>query len=345
MKKLLLNVALSVLIGLSIVTLLGVLKVRQEIFSALLTFPKRILVKILALLFLDYLLHAVRLYAVLRGIGYKVGLLHCFENAFFTIYFSFVTPMSIGGQPFQIYHLTKLGVKTYDATNVSVSRMFIGIFVVFFLDLIFISKVVGILRGTLGLTLVVAGFFISLLITILGLLVYLNKKLLLSIVGTVRRLTKSQRIREKEKAIVDWIEKMTESTKYLFVRSFWAVLADFILGVIGSAVVAYQLKVSIEALETRTVPLAVFWGVMVMLNSVVYYIPTPGSSGGIEGLYQIVFSALYNPRATLGGIVVYRLLSYYLIIFLGTVLIWRFTRFRQTLSQVRRESGVVDESR
>jgi len=332
LRKILKNVLISVLFGFSIVTIIGLISAKQGLISALKSFPKSALLTLLVLLIIDYLIHAQRLYFILRGLGYKVRFLDCLENVFYTVYFSFVTPMSIGGQPFQIYHLTRLGVKTYDATNVSISRMFIGIFIVFFVDILFLKRVLLILRGTVGLTVVLVGFAISVLITILGLLVFLNKTWLHGILRFVQRVTKSEKLRERERAILEWIDKMSSSTKYLFSKSFWAVMLDFLLGLVGSALVSYQLKYALESVSSNQVALFTFWGIVSMLNSVVYYIPTPGSSGGIEGFYQLVFSKLYGSKSAMSGILVFRLVTYYLIVFLGTILIWRFKKLERKFS-------------
>ncbi|ODN31065.1 lysylphosphatidylglycerol synthase transmembrane domain-containing protein [Fervidobacterium thailandense] len=337
LKKILLNILISVLIGFSIVTIIGIISAKQDLISALKLFPKYAILNLLVLLVIDYLLHALRLHFILIGLGYRVRFLDCLENVFYTVYFSFVTPMSIGGQPFQIYHLTRLGVKAYDATNVSISRMFIGVSIVFFVDILFIKRVLSILKGTVGLTVVLVGFGISVLITLLGLLVFLNKTWLYGVLRFVQKVTKSQKLRDRERAILEWIGKMSSSTKYLFSKAFWAVILDFLIGLVGSAIVAYQLKYALESVSHAQVPLFTFWGIVTMLNSVVYYVPTPGSSGGIEGFYQLVFSKLYGSKAAMSGILVFRLVTYYLVVFLGTIFIWRFTRIG------RKFSGSLDE--
>jgi len=105
--------------------------------------------------------------------------------------------MSIGGQPFQIYHLTRLGIPAYEATNISISRMFVGIAIVFTVDIFLIGKVLSILRGTVGLTLVLIGFFVTVVITILGFLVFVNKKALLNIFRFVGFITRSEKMKRR----------------------------------------------------------------------------------------------------------------------------------------------------
>ncbi|MGB4755733.1 MAG: hypothetical protein WBH69_06735, partial [Fervidobacterium sp.] len=51
-------------------------------------------------------------------------------------------------------------------------------------------------------------------------------------------------------------------------------------------------------------------------------------------------------KASMSGIVVYRFVTYYLIVFLGTVLVWRFARFRKEIEAVEspEKSSEITES-
>ncbi|MCX7653164.1 MAG: flippase-like domain-containing protein [Fervidobacterium sp.] len=323
------NIIIALAIGLSIINIVGIFFAKQNPFKAILSFPIKIIPVLIFLLSVDYVVHALRLMVVVKSMGYKISFFQALENVFFNIYFSFVTPMSIGGQPFQIYHLSKIGVSSYDATNIAISRMFIGILVVFAIDVTLISRVIGILRGTVGLTFVLLGFLVTLVISLAGFFAFMNKKFLFGVFKFINKLTKSQKLKDKEKAAIEWIDKMSTSTKTLFFKNYWALIIDFALGVLTSLITPLQLKLCIEAISNTEIPLSFIWGILMMLNTIVYYIPTPGSSGGIEGFYQLVFSHFYDTRSAMTGILVYRVITYYLIVFVGTILIWKFARFRE----------------
>jgi len=316
-------------VGLSIVNIVGVFFAKQNPFKALLSFPVKVIPLLILILFVDYVIHALRLLIVVRSMGYKITFFQAFENIFFNIYFAFVTPMLIGGQPFQIYHLSKIGVSTYDATNIAISRMFVGIVIVFAVDIMFIRQVIGILNGTVGLTFVLLGFLVTFAISLAGFFAFINKRFLFGIFKFVNKITKSQKLKNKEKAALDWIDKMSTSTKTLFLKNYWALLLDFALGLIASLFMPLELKLCIEAISGTSIPLSVIWGILMMLNTIVYYIPTPGSSGGIEGFYQLVFSHLYDNKSAMTGILMHRIITYYLIVFLGTILIWKFAKLRE----------------
>ncbi len=331
LRKIMINIIIAVVISLSVVNIVGIFFAKENPYKALISYPFKYVPVFLVILALDYVAHTIRTIIVVRSMGYKITFFQALENIFLNIYFSFVTPMSVGGQPFQIYHFTRLGISTYDATNIAISRMFIGIMVVFTVDIIFINQVIGILRGTVGLGVVLLGFFVTTVISLLGFIAFTSKKFLFSIFRLIMKITKSEKLKNKEEAALKWIENMRDSTKTLFLKNYWALILDWLLGVMSSIISPLILKLSIEAVTTVHLPLSVIWGTLTMLNTVVYYVPTPGSSGGIEGFYQLVLSHMYDSKSSMVGILMFRIITYYLIVFLGTILIWRMARYKDKM--------------
>jgi len=66
-----------------------------------------------------------------------------------------------------------------------------------------------------------------------------------------------------------------------------------------------------------------FLSLLSLVNTVAYYAPTPGASGGIEGMYQLVFSPIVGSEAVGAAILLWRIFSYYIPILIGLIFIWR----------------------
>lgn len=341
-KKILVNTIIAVIIGISIVNIVGIFYAKQDPITALKTFPLKSFGILFLLLALDYSIQAFRTIIVLRSMGYRISFLQALENFFFVVFFSFVTPMSIGGQPFQIYHFTKIGVSSHDATNISITRMFESVLIVSIISVIMFKKVFWLLKGNIGLSVIVLGFIVTITISVAGFIAFVNKKFLFTIFKFISKLTKSEKLQEKEKKALEWLDKMSASTKTLFFKNYWALFLDLAIGILSSLIPSYMLKYSIEAVSNIKMPLMVIWGTINLLNTIVFYIPTPGSSGGIEGFYQLVLSHFYEPKAAMTGIFVFRLITYYFIVFLGLFLIWRFARFKEEVESVEREQSLDD---
>jgi uncharacterized protein (TIRG00374 family) len=333
-KKILKNVLIALVIGLAIVNIIGIFFAKQDPITALKNYPFKAIVVLILLMVSDYSSQAIRTMIVVRSLGYKITFFQSLENFFLTVFFSLVTPMSIGGQPFQIYHLTKLGIPSHEATNISLTRMFEGVFITFTIDIMMLKIILRVLKGTLGLSLIMVGFFVTFGITIAGLLTFTNRDLLFAIFKFFSRITKSKKLEERERKALEWLDMMTKSTRELFRKNYWTLIVDFILGLLTSLIPSFMIKYAIEVVSARNVPLSVVWGVVNMLNTIVFYIPTPGSSGGVEGFYQLVFSHIYEPKAVMTGVFVIRLVTYYLIVLLGILLMWKFAGFREEVSHV-----------
>jgi hypothetical protein len=333
-KKILKNVLIALVIGLAIVNIIGIFFAKQDPITALKNYPFKAIIVLILLMFSDYSSQAIRTMIVVRSLGYKITFFQSLENFFLTVFFSHVTPMSIGGQPFQIYHLTRLGIPSHEATNISLTRMFESVFITFTIDIIMLKTILNVLNGTLGLSVIMLGFFVTLGITIAGILTFTNRDLLFVVFKFFSRITKSKKLEEREKKTLEWLDMMTKSTKELFRKNYWTLAVDFILGLLVSLIPSFMIKYAIEVMSTKNVPLSVVWGAVNMLNTIVFYIPTPGSSGGVEGFYQLVFSHLYEPKAVMTGIFVFRLVTYYLIVLLGIFLMWKFAAFREEVSHV-----------
>ncbi|WP_088368830.1 lysylphosphatidylglycerol synthase transmembrane domain-containing protein [Thermosipho sp. 1070] len=268
------------------------------------------------ILILIYLIDSLRLKLLLCFFGYKIPFFETVRNVFFGKFFSFITPMSIGGQPYQIYHLSKIGVKTEDATNIIISRTLEISIVILALDLIFVKPILNAYPKSIGFTLIVVGFLVSLGVSILIFLGFVNRKFLEKILLFFGRIFKKRM--EKDK-ILKWIDSLHESINILWVKNPWMLFFDIILYFLTICMYGFILYMFVVNIN--------FWyiiGVLALLNSVAYYIPTPGSSGGIEGTYQLVFSQIFGGNKAIELITIYRIITFYFPLILGTLLFPKF---------------------
>jgi uncharacterized membrane protein YbhN (UPF0104 family) len=76
---------------------------------------------------------------------------------------------------------------------------------------------------------------------------------------------------------------------------------------------------------------------VLLLNLVVYYIPSPGASGGLEGVYTMVFT-LYTgqPQLSFIAVTVWRFATYYLQIFFGLIVFLFMRRRGGTLADAEK---------
>lgn len=114
-----------------------------------------------------YIIGGISTKVFLYALGYNVKYFDCFENYFFGNFFSYITPLYVGGKPFQIYHLSKLNVKTEDATNFVSTRLFETFIINIILDIwIFKYAFRNINISGIGKTIIFIGFIIQIIFTV-----------------------------------------------------------------------------------------------------------------------------------------------------------------------------------
>ncbi|MCD6450217.1 MAG: flippase-like domain-containing protein, partial [Thermotogaceae bacterium] len=109
---------LTIIIGLSTISIIiyisGASDVIRNFKSMNLLWATYLFLASVGILFVD----SFRTYYLIRVLGYKLKYSHALENSVLGFYVSAITPFSAGGQPFQIWHLTKLGLKVEEASIV-----------------------------------------------------------------------------------------------------------------------------------------------------------------------------------------------------------------------------------
>ena len=86
----------------------------------------RYLIYALLSLFGFYLFKALKLSLMCKSMTGKSHFKTCFETAICGIYYNNVTPFAIGGQPFEIYHLSKHGVHGGVASSLPIATYFLN---------------------------------------------------------------------------------------------------------------------------------------------------------------------------------------------------------------------------
>ncbi|SHH38068.1 lysylphosphatidylglycerol synthase transmembrane domain-containing protein [Thermosipho atlanticus] len=316
MKGIYKKVFLSLIISFSIIIILQLIFSKNYNIFLIFKFPLDILIFDFFLLCLIYLVNAFRLQIMLIFFNYKIPFSESFKNIFFGAFFTFITPMSIGGQPYQIYHLIKNKVKGEDATNIIISKTLEISFVILFLDLIFIKKVLKIMPKSFGLSVILIGFFIGLAISTSIILSFFNRKLLKKFLLFLIKIFKLQ---YTETEVDNWIDNLQNSIKTLWLKNPWLLFVDMSLYFITTLLYNSILYSIIKYYYQTNISFFTLLGILVMMNTVAYYVPTPGSSGGIESTYQIVFSELFGNANAINIITIYRLVTFYIPLILGTI--------------------------
>ena len=244
-------------------------------------------------------------------------------------FYSALTPFSSGGQPMQVVYMNREGITPWKSTPLLIMKFLLWQMSVCLVGAIAVplSWRTVFMTDSKLLILVVIGFFANLAVIGIGVLAIANYKAVHAIarffvrIGTAMRL-----VRNKEKSfqnVEKFIDGYKDSLKLLFKnpkKTFFAFLATlaqliFYLGVTCFIYVAC----TGGPINVRDI-----FNVFLMqsvLSMAVSFIPLPGASGASEGGFYLLFRQFFNPNMMFVVVIMWRMISYYLNLLAGFLVI------------------------
>jgi hypothetical protein len=319
------GVFLAVIAGLLINTFMG-LFIDAEEFKAAFTGVSVVtfLVPFLAII-VAYLIDTFRYKLVFSRFGIKASFRDGLYNNIIGYFFSNVTPGSVGGQPFQSLHFSRLGLDSTIVSNVIFSRLIETTFVQLIIVTIFFHKGIGMMASLgNGAYLLGAGMLVTLLLTGVLLLGFLNPhflgilalKIEKSRLGRlIAKLTKDPCWAEK---LSVWSQGLGAGFKVLWNKNFGIMLIDMLFAAAEQVLWSLALYVPLAKLAGTPPPFPEFLLSFVVCSLVSLFIPTPGASGSTEASFLLVLSTLTGkPGAAMSAILIWRFGAYYMHLLFG----------------------------
>ena len=259
----------------------------------------------------------------------KLSTFDAFRIHMSTIFFDQVTPFASGGQPYEIYKLTKEEKLPVSSSTNIVFQTFIvyQIAFLFLTTLAFIYNLIFRIYPVNPLlrSLVTIGFIVNLVVGIIMFTVaFLDRFNTFLINLGIKILFKLKIIKDKEKQEEKWkesIKNFHESASYLLKDK-----KNFMKGILLNI---------LSILALYMVPLVIFYGIGVnsgitgveVLVTSAYvtlmgsYIPLPGGTGGLEYGFLVFFGCfILEPKLT-AAMIIWRFVTYYLGIIVGAIFI------------------------
>lgn len=275
-----------------------------------------------------YVIDTLRFKLVFPKFGIKVSFRDGLYNNIIGYFFCNITPGSVGGQPFQVLHLSRLGLESTVVSNVVFSRLIEGNIVQLIIVALFFHKGIGMMASLgKGAFLLIAGMLITITMTVVLILTFSNPHLLGALAlrmensrlgKFVARITKNPCWAEK---ISVWSQGLGEGFKVLWRNNMGTMLLDILIFMVEQLMWAAALYIPLWILTGVAWPFPEFLLSYVLCGLVSLFIPTPGAAGSIEASYLLVLSALTGrPAATMSAILVWRFGVYYLHLLLGGLL-------------------------
>jgi len=296
-----------------------------EIFETMRTADFRYILLALLCLIIYMALYPLSLCILTKARGCEIRMRDTYNIAMTEHFFNGITPFATGGQPFQAYAYSKRGVKVSESTSLLLMN-----FMVFMLvtngfaacALFYFQRFVT--DGAMA-AIAVVGFGINFTVLAFTFIIATNK-------WVCKALSKFVAFLCKFKWIAKFLAPKAESLNEYFVQvqeAFAALIKKkgaFLLALftkILSMAAYYMTTFFILRALYIDVPMSEIFFVICGTSfaiTMVVFLPTPGSSGGIEFAFKSVFATLAAGAAAsvaYGGMLIWRLLTYYLVMLIS----------------------------
>ena len=275
--------------------------------------------------FLYWVLRTMCLFMIAREYSRKLKFNTMLQLTLITQFFNGITPFSSGGQPMEIYYLSKCGIKATRGTNIIVQNFIMyqmalivhGIIAIILNYHFRFFKEIAILRE-----LTTIGFIINTLVGVGLLFISFSTKFNKKVISMAIKICHKLRIvKDIDKTIEIWSDKLSEfhesaellkQKKILFVKGFiYNFIALSVFYVIPLFVIYGMGDFNINVVKTITASAYVL-----IIGA---FVPIPGGSGGIEYGFMQFFGNFINGSALSASLIVWRFITYYFGIILGAI--------------------------
>ena len=294
----------------------------DEIINVLKSADKNFIALGAILMFLYYVTESYNIRCVLESFGEKVSILRSLKYTFIGFFFSSITPAASGGQPVEMYYMTKENISGAKATMTLLIQL-CG----FQISTILLGIICAIINpSTLegGITfLFCVGVTINGIALAAMLVCIFSKKLtikLLNIFIKIMKLVKIKNVDEKKEKIEKGLEKYNESA--IFIKTHKGEFVKAILRVFIQIAFYYSVPYCVyRAFELNTYNYFQIFSMQAVLYTTVSGLPLPGAVGVSETVFLGIFSTAFGGELIHGAMLQNRIITFYFYVILTLIVV------------------------
>lgn len=300
----------------------GQLRMPPKLFSV------PVIVSLVILLALYFLADGLRLYCIIRAMGFHIAFLYILKLVFINIFVSNVTPFATGGGVVQVYFMKRSGIPIGEATAATSIRTILAALMLFILTPIIIWVEPNqfrmffhrnLLYGITAFSCVYLAVFAIILFRIRVIKRWLFWGLyLLNILKIVSR----PRFRSFFLKVSHELELFSGGFKrYFRGGSGWVVLSVVFTALF--LLLLFSFSVILVRAFGYQVPVLSVLAFQVVVTFFMYFAPTPGATGVAEGGYGFLFAHLVQQQDITLLTLSWRLLTIYVGMLIGIIIIYK----------------------
>ena len=298
------------------------------------------------LMFGSYLMESINIRSILICLGEKkFSIFRSLKYTSVGAFFSAITPGSTGGQPAEVYYMTKDGIKATNGTLAMLMEL-CG----FQISSILLSIIGGILNPSLLSDGIIWFYILGIVVNgcaltgmILGMF---SNKLTRKFINWVIKLMKKINVKgfEKKKAkLEDGVNQYIESAKYI--KENKIVFIKSILRVFIQVTLFHSIPYFIyRAFGLNELSYFELFSMQSVLYTTVAAIPVPGSIGVSETLFMKLYGIAFSTSFISGAMLLFRFVSFYIyIIIFSFVIIINAIKTKNITGEIDRDVREIEK--
>lgn len=274
--------------------------------------------------FLYILFDGLCVWAYLRYQGYRISIPYAVFISVEGFYYSGITPGATGGQPMQVFYLSKRNVPIGLSTSALVIKQFCFQFMLFLFDVVLWVWHKDFVDATLGGNrwIFITGFVYNTFVVALLLLMAVNKRIVHALILFCIKIgTKLHIVKDPESSRAKWedvmdtyhnsIQLLTKHPQQLLLQMFLVFCQTLVF--LGTTCFVFEaLRANLKFDEVLTMSSFLFTSAG--------YTPLPGASGAQEGFFSLFYSPMLSSQNLLfPALLLWRFFTYYLWLIVGAV--------------------------
>lgn len=285
-----------------------------------------IVIALIAML-IFWAIKSLALHVIVKKYPKKTKFTQIFRQIIITQFFNGITPFATGGQPMQVYMLSKTGLSLAQTTNIIIQD-----FIIYQIALVFLTTVAVIMNSLYQIfpdslllkKLIIIGYLVNLGVAIVLIFISFStkvtKKVAVFFIKLFSKLKIIKKYKEKLDRIEDKIDEFHEGVIILRKNKKTIALGLFYNTVgllIYFAIPIFIFKAVDSSIST---PLLEMLVASAYVTTIAAFVPTPGGTGGIEYSFLDFFKKFVTYGRLSAIMLIWRFVTYHFGIIVGGIL-------------------------
>ena len=297
------------------------------------------------LMLLVYLTEAYNVRSVLVALKErKLPMLKALKFTWIGFFFSAITPAATGGQPIEVYYMSKEKISVPNGTMAMLLQLCSFQISTIALSIICAILNPSMLRGSVIWFYILGIGLNGLALTFMMIGVFSKKltKKLVNIIIKLLKLVKVKHVDKKIEKIEEGLKQYNESSKFILSHKI-----EFIKSII---------RVFIQVIFYHSIPFCIYkafgltnynfiqiFSMQAVLYTTVSSIPLPGAIGVSETLFLKIYGIAFGKELLKGAMLLYRFISFYLYILISaSVVVVNAIKMKNTIGEIDKDVKEIE---